>query len=114
MQPGQTTVNELEKAILRQLANQEPALNSVIGSLHVLKRSFTGVGSYTDFQRQLAVQSLGNRTIQLDGVISVHSAPHGLCALLFCEEGYPVLLEIVTHAGGWDGRFDGFSIESAA
>jgi hypothetical protein len=49
MPPGQLQPNELETAILKRIAKDEPWLQMSAGDLHVLSREFTGVGGYTKF-----------------------------------------------------------------
>jgi hypothetical protein len=111
LRPGQPTLNELESAILSQLAKKCPALIDLIPSLHVLSREYTGVGSYTRFQSE-PKQKIPGQQIGLDTLIVLPGVPSGLGAVLHCENGSPILLEIFTYGDEhWDGVPDGFSIK---
>jgi hypothetical protein len=116
MKPGQLVPNELEAAILEELAVEEPELQKKINTLHVLSREYTGVGSFTKFSpiSNLSL-AVGNRQIGLASRILVPNVQNGLGAVLFCENGNPTCLEICTFGNDyWDGVYSGFSIEKNA
>ena len=72
MKPGQLYPNELELAILEELAREEPALISHLEELHVLSRKYTGVGCYTEFLPiKLLSLASGDKQIWLDSMIVV-------------------------------------------
>jgi hypothetical protein len=115
MKPGQTTLNELENAILEALAVDHPNLKGMICQLHVLSREFTGVGSYTNFSSAKSSAELDEKQIGLQGSIRIPSVPNGLGAVLFCEKGKPKFLELFTYGDDkWDGEFDGFTVDPNA
>jgi hypothetical protein len=112
MQPGQIELNDLEVATLQRLALTSPSLDPLIGKIRVLSREFTGVGSYTNFQCPDTAPDLGDRKISLEALISMPNVPHGMGAILFCENGKPTCLEIFVYGdGNWDGLYEGYSIE---
>jgi len=114
MRPGQVEPNELEVAILQRLAQQVPSLGPLIPHLHVLSREFTGVGSFTTFRCEQAVQELGDAKVGLNASIAVPQLSTGLGSVLHCEKGKPKCLEIYSYdPEPWDGTFDGFSIDAA-
>jgi hypothetical protein len=112
--PGQTTLNQFELAILSRMGEAVPALQRLIPKLHVLSREFTGVGSYTKLLAQGSAPELGSKPISLKSVITVPGIKHGMDAVLFCKDGKPETLEIVTFGNEmWDGTYEGFSISKA-
>ena len=112
--PGQTTPNELEFAILERLAGKEISLRDCVDRLHVLRREFTGVGSFTTFAGPKSPNESNDLPIGLDGSIRVPGVPNGMGAVLFCRGGWPKILELYTFGEDhWDGVYDGFSIEPA-
>jgi hypothetical protein len=111
MRPGQLQPNELETAILERIAKDEPWLQMLAGGLHVLKREFTGVGSYTHFLCDLP-ESADDRYAGLNALIRVPSVPNGMQAVLWCRSKHPDFLEIVTFGNDhWDGTYDGFYLD---
>jgi len=111
MRPGQTEPNELELAVLAQLALQEPAIGSQIPDLHVLSRMFTGVGCYTRFWSGDSVAEAAERQLVLNAEIRMPGVPNGMGAVLFSRGGLPFCLELFTYGDDhWDGVFDGFAI----
>jgi hypothetical protein len=109
MRPGQTSLNELEEAILLEFAAKLPSLKEVIPALHVSSREFTGVGFFTNFEA-MRVEGLGNQYI-LGKVVHVPRLESGLTAVLMGEAGEIDCLEVVANGELWDGRYDGFAIE---
>jgi len=112
--PSQITPNELESAIMMRMAVDVPALNMLIGKLHVLSREFTGVGSFTNFAVDISSADLPDGFIGLNSAsISIPGVPSGLVAELAIESGSPRFLELVTYGSEpWDGTFAGFSIDN--
>jgi hypothetical protein len=111
MHPGQTRPNELERAILERIAQDEPWLQGPFASLHVLSREFTGVGSYTNFACD-ELDSQDDPFPGLDALILVPGVPNGMGAVLHCRAKRPKCLELFTYGDDvWDGTFDGFTFE---
>jgi len=111
MHPGQIQPNELEVAILRNIAAAVPSINDSLRQLHVLSREFTGVGSFTKFNCSV---SDAERHVTLGGLIRVPGVPNGLGAVLWLKGNYPVTLEIYAFGDElWEGTYEGFSIEGA-
>ena len=111
IKPGQITPNELEIKILELLVDSAPALKPLTAELHVLSRTYTGVGSYTKFKHPETEGLLGNSHIGLNALINVPHIEHGLGALLFCENGNAICLEIYSYGSElWDGNYENFSI----
>jgi hypothetical protein len=114
MRPGQLEPNEFEVTILQQMSRKVPALAQMIGELRVLSRKFTGVGCFTEFQRNESDKKDSEEHITLDAVIRMPGVPSGMGAALFLTAGRPRCLETFTFGGEhWDGVVDGFSIEAA-
>lgn len=108
MRPGQLQPNEFELTILERMATRHPTLREHLGQLHVLSREFTGVGCFTTF---LCDDSGPRSVVGMVGAIHMPDVPNGLDAVLFCRDGRPDYLEIVSFGSEeWDGTFDGFSI----
>ncbi len=110
MRPGQLTTNEFESAILRQIAQQVPALAPCLPSLHVLKREFTGVGSFTHFAPNHSAVTLPDGTLSLSKRIELPDVPNGMGAVVFLKGGHIDFLEIFAYADHWDGTFNGFQL----
>ena len=113
MKPGQLFPNDLELAILKELAIEEPVLIKHLKELHVLSRKYTGVGCYTEFSPiKLLSLATGDKQIWLDSLVVVPGVKIGLGAVLFCQHGNPMCLEIYTFGDNcWDGVYSGFSIQ---
>jgi len=115
MRPGQTEPNEFELAILERIASEQPSLRNAAGTLHVLSRKFTGVGSFTNFACDASPESTLDQSIALDGLIKMPGVPNGMGAVLFCKGGLPQCLEIFTYGNErWDGIYEGFAMERTA
>jgi hypothetical protein len=115
MRPGQIDANDFEVAILERLAIARPSLRSLIPSLHVLSREFTGVGSYTTFLCHDGSAGFGDERIGLDDLIHMPNVPNGMGAVLYCSAGAPKCLETYTFGTEpWDGVYSGFTIGDAA
>ena len=111
MRLGQIEPNEFEVAILDRIATQEPSIRSSLGDLHVLSREYTGVGSFTRFQRDEPGAEIDKRHVSLEALILIPNVPSGMGAVLFCKGGRADCLEIFTYGDDhWDGVYDGFSI----
>ena len=113
MRPGQLTPNELEMAILLRIADRHPSIKSRLSSLHVLSRTYTGVGSYTNFAQDNTAEVRAVEHLGLETAIRLPSLQYGLGAELCCEGNSPKFLEVVAYGEHRDGTFDGFVIESA-
>jgi len=112
MRPGQVKPNELELAILEQLAIKEPSMRGSIGHLHVLSREFTGVGSFTTFACEESAAEAPDRRVGLDDPIKMPGVPNGMGAVLFCRGDSPQCLEVFTYGDDhWEGVYDGFAID---
>jgi len=116
VRPGQLQPNEFERAILHGFAAVQSSLLQRIDSLHVLSREFTGVGSFTRFQRDDSASAASELQLGLNHAeIRVPSVPSGLGAVLFCHGDDPTCLELFTYGEEhWDGAYDGFSINPPA
>jgi hypothetical protein len=111
MRPGQREPNEFELAILERMAAEHPSLHAHLGSLHVLSREFTGVGSFTNFLYEDSELEISEQQISLNGLIVMPNVPNGMGAVLFCRGDRPQCLETFTYGDNWDGVFDNFSID---
>lgn len=110
MRPGQLIPNDFEVAILERIAAKHPSIALHLGRLRVLSREFTGVGSFTKFQRSSASDP-PQEPISLNEHIAMPRVPNGLGAVLFCNGGYPACLEIFAYGDDhWDGIYEGYSI----
>jgi hypothetical protein len=114
MRPGQTTPNELEVALLEHFNTEYPDVRVNIATLRVLTRTYTGVGSYTEFVPRQKPTTGEQRTLQLRVMVSVPGQPTGLGALTFVKDGELTTLELFSYDGQWDGVFEGFSIRTVA
>jgi hypothetical protein len=108
MRPASGELSAFERAILELMGSARESLRSLIP--HLLKREFTGAGSYTDLACPESAPDLGDGHIGIDVLINVPGVPNGMGAVLFCKAGTPTLLEIYTFGGeSWNGVADGFS-----
>jgi hypothetical protein len=105
-------LNEFERAILTSIARHEAGILVILPDLLVVKREFTGVGSFTDFEQDQILSDLGDRVLALKGSISMPGVPMGMGAVLFLKAGRPAMLETFTYGDEqWNGVWDGFSIQ---
>ena len=112
MRPGQVNTNDFEAAILERIASNDALLKPLIGKLHVLSRTYTGVGSFTNFACSETVVELGDHAFGLSSLIRMPGVPNGMGAVLFCKSGKPECLETFTYGDDhWEGVHEGFSIE---
>lgn len=111
MRPGQIRPNELELAILEQLAKKEASIRGSIEQLRVLSREFTGVGCFTTFARESPSLEFSDQQVTLDVLIEMPCVPDGMGATLFLNHGQPHCLELYTFGDDrWDGVYEGFAL----
>jgi hypothetical protein len=109
MRPASGELSAFERAILELMGSDRESLRPLVPRLQVLKREFTGAGSYTDLACPESAPDLGDGHIGIDVLINVPGVPNGMGAVLFCKAGAPKLLEIYTFGGeSWNGIADGF------
>ncbi len=115
MKSDESALNELEKAVLKRLADQAPTLSSTISGLALSSRELTGVGSFTNFaSNQTSVFDTITVPLALDGHISMPGVQLGLGALLFFNVNSIAFLEIFAYGDdAWDGNWEGFSLEES-
>jgi hypothetical protein len=113
MKSDENALNEFEKAVLKRMADQAPALASAISELALSSRELTGVGSYTKFaSNQTLVFDTSTGPLALDVHISMPGVPLGLGALLFFNANSIAFLEIFAHGDdAWGGNWEGFSLD---
>ena len=113
MRPGQLHPNVLEHALLDRLASEHPDAQITVPDLHVLSRTFTGVGSFTEFLVK-GQPPVPRRVLGSSAHVTIPSLQYGLGVVAF-REGDRLTLE--TFAFGdetWDGVFDGFVVGPTA
>ena len=101
MRPGQLTPNALESAILLRIAAQ-----LAISDVHVLRREYTVVGSFTNFSHPDVKADAATSMVDLPGIIAVAGVTNGLGAHLMLRGGRPDCLEIYTFG---DDKWDALS-----
>src|SRR5437867_2414586 len=110
MRPGQLHPNEFEVALLERLL-AENALPFSSSDLHVLSRTYTGVGSFT----KLLVQNhpkVKRKVLGISAAIRIPGLEHGLGFVAFYE-GEELTLETFTCGDEkWDGVFEGFQLQA--
>ena len=111
MRPGQLTPNELEAEVLGVIAKTDQALEQAVDQLHVLSRTYTGVGSFTTFA---CSSDEPQRDISLGKHIQIPGLSHGLGAVLFLKGNEPCTLEIYAYGENWDGTIEGYALKDAA
>jgi hypothetical protein len=112
MRPGQLHPNEFEVALLERLASEHPDAQIRLSDLQVLSRTFTGVGSFTEFLVKGTPEI--RRVLGSKAVVRIPGLQYGLGLVAF-REGDKLTLETCTFGDeNWDGVFEGFTIETAA
>jgi len=93
------------------MANQLPTLLPVISKLQVSNRELTGVGSFTNFERNNAeVPDAIAGPLALDFHVLMPGVQHGLGALLFFDANNIAVLEIFAYGDdAWTGNWDGYA-----
>ena len=108
-------LSELEMAVMKRMAQSNEWLQPHIQKLRVLDRELTGVGSYTNFERNSSAVSVPDCHIGLDALISVPGLPNGMGAVLFVREGHMSFLELFVYGEDlWNGEYYGFSLSENA
>ncbi|CAA6678064.1 MULTISPECIES: hypothetical protein [unclassified Lentimonas] len=113
MSENEDQLNELETSVLRKLAVHNPELEGIIEDLKVSKRTYSGVGGFTDFEPIENDIGLGNETLGLnDYIIMIPSVPNGMGSVLFCTDGKPEMLEFFTYGSDeWYGKDMNFTLK---
>ena len=112
MRPGQLDHNEFERALLERLAAEHPDAQISIPELHVLSRTFTGVGSFTAFLVK-GQPPVARRVLSSSALVTIPGLQRGLGVVAF-REGDRLTLETSTFGDEtWDGVFEGFAIGTA-
>jgi len=113
VRPGLLRPNEFELAVLKRLRG--PLWDSEMApeQLHVLSRTFTGVGSFTNFSCAKPEPDAPREHRILTASILMPGVRTGLGAVLHLRAGQPECLEIFTFGDEhWDGTYEGFVIEA--
>jgi hypothetical protein len=107
-EPEQHEPNAFETAILQAMVREHPSLNLDVHHLRVVRRKFSGVGSFTDFD----CDEPGERdSVRLKARIAVPGVPSGMGAVLYFCGQRPACLETVTYGNDtWSGAAEGFSV----
>ncbi|MFO1076404.1 MAG: hypothetical protein U1E73_01615 [Planctomycetota bacterium] len=101
------SLTPLEACIVNRLAERNPSLRPALPGLLVLRRDYTGAGSYTYFMERPG--EVARDQVVLDGYLEVAGLQHGLGAAMFLSAGKPWFLEIFTFGSiSWDGTADVF------
>ncbi len=112
MRPGQLKPNEFEVAILERILADHADVHVDISGLHVLSRTFTGVGSYTTF---LTAKGGERRILRTAARIDVAGLRDGLGNVVFMSGDELEMLELYTYGDEkWDGVYAGFVIDGDA
>jgi hypothetical protein len=113
MSENENQLNGLETSVLRKLAVHTPELEGIIEDLKVSKRTFSGVGGFTNFEPIENDIGLGNETLGLnDYMIIIPSVPNGMESVLFCTDGKPEMLEFFTYGSDeWYGKDMNFTLK---
>jgi hypothetical protein len=112
--PGQIEPNGFELAILEGIAAKSPSLRSYLRNLHVLRREFTGIGSYTNFRCEDESAAVLGQRIGLNDLIVMPHIQNGMGAVLLFHGDRPKCLETCAFGDEvWDGVFEGFAAQKA-
>jgi hypothetical protein len=111
MRPGQLEPNEFEIAILSHMVREFTDVGLSIAALHVLERSFTGVGSFTTFLIKDWPKDYKRRILEPSIGVTIPSLKRGLGVVAFLESD-KLVLETFSYDEFWDGVFEGFKIET--
>ena len=110
--PGQVTLTSFETALMERLVAQFPHLGPHCDELHVLARTFTGVGSFTEFECGREPQDSG--PLVLEDFIVMPGLENGMGAVLWCVGDRPKELETFAYGERWNGDFTGFVLEDVS
>ena len=102
-----------ELAILGSIASRHRELLEVIPALRVSSRTYSGAGSFTQFEPHSPVP-LPDGYVGLDALIHMPGVESGMSASISVNAGQ-MDLEVYTFGiSVWSGDFDGFVIDDAA
>jgi hypothetical protein len=113
MRPGQIDPSELEIALIERYALENPDAHLSVSDLRVLSRTFTVVGSYTDFLIKDRAKTGARRVMHAKALVTIPGLQNGLGTVAFLE-GDKLVLELYTFGERWDGLFGGFAIVTTA
>ena len=99
--------------MLERVAADTPDAGVSVAKLHVLSRTFTGVGSFTEFLVKGQPKDTPRRVIGTSFGVNIPALKRGLGVVLFKEKDN-LTLETYSYDEPWDGVHDGFSLDSAA
>jgi len=110
MRPGQRHLNELEIALIERIALENPNDHLSVGNLQVLQRTYTCVGSFTDFLVKDRPKTAERRVIGTKACVIIPGLQRGLGVVAFLE-GNTLMLELCAFGDEyWDGLFEGFTL----
>lgn len=95
--------------MLERLNAEHPDFRVDIPRLRILQRTYTGVGSYTEFAASDKLLSPERKAIQLDVAVTLPNAKTGLGVVFFLDR-MQLTLELFSYDDTWDGVYEGFSI----
>ncbi len=110
MRPDSVQANEFESALLNRILAVYPDVRLAIADLRVLSRTFSGVGSFTDFRVDGWPKESERRVLTTDFLVAIPGLQNGLGVIAFLD-GNGLMLE--TYSFGdetWDGDSQGYTI----
>lgn len=105
--------NPLELAILGSIAGRHPELAEIIPTLRVYSRTYSGAGSFTQFEPHSPLP-LPDGYVGLDALIRMPGVESSMGASISVNAGQ-IDLEVYTYGiSVWSGDFNGFVIDDSA
>jgi len=104
----------LELAVLEKISEDYPELRAVLDDLKVIKREYSGAGSFTHFQTlKNRIKNIPEfKRLSLNTVVHISELENGLGGFLEVSECSPEMLELYTFGEElWSGKVSEFYFE---
>lgn len=108
-------MNELETAILEEIANSHPTLMTNLQAhysvLRIKNRKYTGVGMFVNFKYEnLALRPIVENHLGGNAELLIPKLKFPVTYEIAITDGMIDFLELVANDRDWDGKFDGFKL----
>ena len=108
-------MNELEKAILNEIANThsdlKESLEKHFSALRIKNREYTGVGIYVNFEYNHSdLPLIPKRHMTGNSELIIPNLEFPVTYEIAITNGLISFMELVANGSGWDGKYDGFNL----
>jgi hypothetical protein len=113
-----SNLNDLESAVLEEIAIEYPVVKAHIPYLQVASREYTDAGMYINFTYNddgYPLPKLEGELLSVKKTIMLDTIGHGLGHVLWVADGRANFLELFAYGDDehWDGTYNTFEFENA-